>query len=136
MRKLAVGAFAAALFATGAGTAFAASWHTIPKLSTGGAEFNSGHYTFWPSGQHHGGFEWYGNLNDTDHGDGHNVYMQVRIEGYDWNRYNGKQKASVPLDYVNWSGAEQYVEDAHIRVCRDRGSFHPDNCSVTKEYKR
>lgn len=62
--------------------------------------------------------------------------MQVRIEGYDWNRYNGTQKKSVPLDYVNRSGDELYTQDAYIRVCRDRGSLHPDNCSVTKHYSR
>lgn len=136
MRKLAVGAIAAGLFAMGAGTAFATSWHTIPKLTTGGAEFNSGQYTFWPAGQHHGAFEWKGNLKDADAGDGHNVYTQVRIEGYSWNRYNGKQRTTVPQDYLNWSDDERYTEDAYIRVCRDRGSFHPDNCSVTKHYQR
>ncbi len=89
------------------------------RLTTGGAEFDSGQYTFWPSGTKHGGFEWKGNLKDADNGDGHNVYMQVRIEGYDWNRYNGTQKKSVPLDYVNWSGNELYTQDASLRVCRN-----------------
>lgn len=136
MRKLAAGVLTAALFATGAGTAFAASWHKIPTLTTGGAKFYDGQYKFWPAGQHHGAFEWKGKLQDTDSGDGHNVYMQVKVEGYDWSRYNGKQKKTVPLDYYNWDGAERYTVNAYIRVCRDKGSLHPDNCSVTKHYKR
>ncbi|WP_328551012.1 MULTISPECIES: hypothetical protein [unclassified Streptomyces] len=136
MRKLAVGAIAAGLFAVSAGTAAAVSWHTIPTLSTGGGSFTSGQYTFWPSNQNHGAFEWAGNLNDTDNGDGHNVYIQVRVEGYDWSRYNGTQKHSVPLDKLNWDGAALHTDDAYIRVCRDKGSLNPDNCSSTKHYQR
>ncbi|MHB9859851.1 hypothetical protein [Streptomyces sp. YIM S03343] len=136
MRKLAVGAIAADLFAVSAGTAVPVSWHDIPKLSTGGASFTKGQYTFWPSNQNHGAFEWSGNLNDEDDNDGHNVYMQVRVEGYDWNRYNGKQKQNVPLDKLNWDGAALHTDDAYIRVCRDKGSLNPDNCSPTKHYQR
>ncbi|MEW2275829.1 hypothetical protein ACIPD2_39155 [Streptomyces griseofuscus] len=136
MRKLAVGVLAAALFATGAGTAFATSWHTIPTLKTGGAEFNHGKYTFWPAGQNHGAFEWKGNLKDADPNDGHGVYIQVKVEGYSWSRVSGQQKKTVPLDRLSWDGAERYTVNAYLRVCRDRGSFHPDNCSVTKHYKR
>jgi hypothetical protein len=33
VRKFAVGILAAGLFAAGAGTAFASSWHAIPKLT-------------------------------------------------------------------------------------------------------
>ncbi|GAA5700656.1 MULTISPECIES: hypothetical protein [Streptomyces] len=46
MRKLAVGVLAGGLFALGAGTAMAVSWHTIPTLSTGGASFTGGTYAF------------------------------------------------------------------------------------------
>ncbi|MFF0301601.1 hypothetical protein ACFYTV_13010 [Streptomyces sp. NPDC004562] len=135
-RKLATGALAAGLFAMGAGTAFAASWHTIPTLSTDGAKFHHGQYKWWPAGQNHGAFEWKGQLQDATHGDGHNVYIQVKVEGYDWSRYNGKQKKTVPLNFLNWSGAQRYTDDAYIRVCRDKGSFNPDNCSPTKHYQR
>lgn len=136
MRKLAVGALAAGLFAIGAGTAVAASWHDIPTLSTGGAKFHHGEYKWHPSGTNHGAFEWSGQLQDTDHDDDHNVYMQVKVEGYDWSRYNGKQKKTVPLNYLNWAPAQQYTDDAYIRVCRDKGSLNPDNCSSTKHYQR
>ncbi|MFF5479078.1 hypothetical protein ACFY5C_17265 [Streptomyces sp. NPDC012935] len=135
-RKLATGALVAGLFAMGAGTAVAASWHNIPTLSTGGAKFHHGQYKWWPAGQNHGAFEWKGQLQDADHGDGHNVYIQVKVEGYDWSRYNGKQKKTVPLNHLNWSGAQRYTDDAYIRVCRDKGSLNPDNCSSTKHYQR
>ncbi|AWE50861.1 hypothetical protein DC008_14795 [Streptomyces nigra] len=46
----------------GAGTAFAASWHTMPTLSTDGARFHHGQYKWWPAGQNHGAFEWKGQL--------------------------------------------------------------------------
>ncbi|GAA2598470.1 MULTISPECIES: hypothetical protein [Streptomyces] len=136
MRKLAVGALAAGLFAMGAGTAFAASWHDIPTLSTGGAKFHHGQYKWHPAGVNHGAFEWKGQLQDADHGDGHNVYVQVKVEGYDWNRYNGKQKKTVPVGASNWAPPQRYTDDAYIRVCRDKGSFNPDNCSTTKHYQR
>ncbi|WP_367321851.1 hypothetical protein [Streptomyces sp. HUAS ZL42] len=28
--------------------------------------------------------------------------MQVRVEGYDWSRCNGKQKKPVSFDQLNW----------------------------------
>ncbi|MGC4980412.1 hypothetical protein ACLQ18_07155 [Streptomyces sp. DT193] len=136
MRKLAVGVLAGGIFALSAGTAMAVSWHDIPTLTTGGASFKGGQYTFWPSGQNHGAFEWKGNLEDASDGDGHNVYMQVRVEGYGWSRYNGKQKDTVHFDQLNWDGAAQYTSNAYIRVCRDKGSLNPDNCSPTKHYQR
>ncbi|GGV54392.1 hypothetical protein GCM10010277_53260 [Streptomyces longisporoflavus] len=147
-RKLAVGALAAGLFLTGAGTAFAtanggsgdveatASWHKIPTLSSGGVKFKNGYYKFEAPGAKHGAFHWKGDLQDTSAGDGHNVYVQVKVEGYDWNRFNGKQKKTVHKDQLVYDGAARYTSDAWIRACRDRGSFHPDNCSVTKHYKR
>ncbi|MFE0250487.1 hypothetical protein [Streptomyces sp. NPDC059010] len=62
--------------------------------------------------------------------------VQVRVEGYDWSRFNGKQKKTVWLDKLSYDGAALHTDDAWIRACRDRGSLHPDNCSVTKEYHR
>ncbi|MDW8809582.1 hypothetical protein P1P68_33475 [Streptomyces scabiei] len=105
-------------------------------MTTSGAEFNSAQYKWHPSGTNHGAFEWKGNLKDTNDGDDHNVYMQVKVEGYGWSRYNGKQKKSVPLNFLNWAPAQQYTDDAYIRVCRDKGSLNPDNCSPTKHYQR
>lgn len=135
MRKLATGVLTAGLFVAGMGGAFAASWHTIPTMTTGGAKFHGGQYAFHPAGTQHGAFEWKGNLKDDDHGDGHNVYMQVKVEGYDWSRYNGKQRSTVWLNKLNWAGSQRYTDDAYIRVCRDKGSLNPDNCSPTKHYR-
>ncbi|MEU0084247.1 hypothetical protein [Streptomyces sp. NPDC006274] len=68
-------------------------------------------------GTKHGAFEWKGNLKDTDHRDGHNVYVQVKVEGYSWSRYNGTPKKSV---FLNLScGAHPAVRGAHLTV--DRG---------------
>lgn len=148
-RKLAVGVLATGLFLTGMGTAFAtassgttgaaearAAWKGIPTLNSGGVQFKDAKYKFEPSHVNKGAFHWKGNLRDADHGDGHNVYMQVRVEGYGWSRFNGKQKKTVWLDKLSYDGAALHTDDASIRACRDRGSLHPDNCSVTKSYHR
>ncbi|WP_432093928.1 hypothetical protein [Streptomyces sp. bgisy100] len=144
-RKLAVGALTAGLFLSGAGVAFAgaggnaeaaASWHKVTTRKSGGVSFHSGKYKFEPAGSRRGAFHWKGWLKDTSAGDGHNVYVQVKVEGYDWNRFNGKQKKSVWKDKLSYDGAARYTKDAWIRACRDRGSFHPDNCSPTKFYQR
>ncbi|MEU6118071.1 hypothetical protein ABZ840_26430 [Streptomyces sp. NPDC047117] len=145
-RKLAVGALTGALFVGGAGAAFAgsagnveaaaSSWHKISTRKSSGVSFHSGSYKFEPKGAKRGAFHWKGYLKDTSAGDGHNVYAQVRVEGYGWGRFNGKQKKSVWKDKLSYDGAALYTKDAWIRACRDRGSFHPDNCSPTKHYKR
>lgn len=62
--------------------------------------------------------------------------MQVKVEGHDWNRYNGQQKKTVPVGASNWAPSQRYTDDAYIRVCRDKGSLNPDNCSATKHYQR
>jgi hypothetical protein len=136
VKKFVVGLAVAGLFLAGAGTAFASSWPNIPLRKTHGAKFYGGEYKFWRAGQHHGSFEWKGQLKDDNRQDGHNVYMQVRIEGYTWKRYNGKQRKTVYLDHHNWSGDQLYTTNAWLRVCRDRGSLHPDNCSKIKHYSR
>ncbi|MFK0101045.1 MULTISPECIES: hypothetical protein [unclassified Streptomyces] len=136
MRNLAAAAIAAALFFGGMGTAFAGSWHSVPELSTSGAAFVGGSYMWEPRGQNRGGFHVRGRLSDTAKGDGHNVYVLTKVEGYSWNRFNGKQGRTVPLNKVVYDGAAQLTKESWIRMCRDRGSIHPDNCSVTKHYKR
>ncbi|MFJ4899315.1 hypothetical protein [Streptomyces sp. NPDC088727] len=129
-------AVATALFVGGMGTAVAGTWHLIPKLGTNGAAFVKGTYAWEPRGQNHGGFHFRGSLTDTSKSDGNNVYVQAKVEGYGWNRFSGKQGKAVPLDKVVYDGAAQFTKDAWVRVCRDRGSIHPDNCTVTKHYQR
>lgn len=136
MRKLATVAIAAGLFLGGAGVAVADSWHSQASLSTTGAWFADWSYTWEPKGRNHGGFHFRGDLTDRKPEDGHNVYLQAKVEGYGWNRFNGTQKKTVHLDKVVHDGAAQYTNTADIRVCRDRGSLRPDNCSPLKSYKR
>jgi hypothetical protein len=135
MRKVLAGVLAAGAFLVGVGTAVGAEgWHYLPRQSARGVDFTDGSYRFHPAGQNHGAFEWKGVLRDADAHDGHNVYVQVRVEGHDWVRYDGKQGKAVALHHSNWDGAQRYTEHARIRACSNRGSLHPDNCSSTLNY--
>ncbi|MFJ3584347.1 hypothetical protein ACIPPS_19240 [Streptomyces sp. NPDC090127] len=136
MRKLATVAMAAGLFLGGMGVAVADAWHYPERLETTGAWLSDWSYTWEPRGRNHGGFHFKGDLIDRNHRDGHNVYVQARVEGYSWNRFNGVQMKTVRLDKIVYDGAAQYTSTADIRVCRDRGSLRPDNCSFTKPFKR
>ncbi|MFG2640849.1 hypothetical protein ACGFYP_07760 [Streptomyces sp. NPDC048370] len=136
MRKLATVAVAAGLFLGGAGVAVADGWHQIPNLVTKGAAFDSAAYTWEPKGRNHGGFRFKGLLADRDGNDGHNVSVEVRVNGYGWNTFKGVQNKKVALDKVVYDGAAQLTTDAWIRLCRDRGSLRPDNCSQTEHYSR
>ncbi|MFE7836380.1 hypothetical protein ACFU53_10070 [Streptomyces sp. NPDC057474] len=134
MKRATIGIVAAGLVLTGAGAALAVQQGSIPKLETRGVEFTDGHYKFNPPGTNHGSFEWSGLLRDVNAGDGHNVYVQVRVEGHGWARYYGKQRRAVRVHHSDWSGAQRYTDDASIRVCRDRGSLRPDNCSPAQSF--
>jgi hypothetical protein len=134
MKKALAGLAAAGVILTAAGTAAAAWGSPIATLKSTGVRLTSGQYKFNPAGTNHGAFEWRGQLSDFDPGDGNNVYLQVRVEGHDWVRYNGKQKQSVWMHHSNWDGAQQYTENADMRACRDRGSLRPDNCSPTQHF--
>ncbi|MEU9862041.1 hypothetical protein AB0D99_14275 [Streptomyces sp. NPDC047971] len=95
-----------------------------------------GTYKWEPKGQNHGGFHFRLSLKDADPADGHNVYVESKVEGYSWSRLYGKQKKTVQLDKVIYDGAAQYTNEAWIRACRDRGSLRPDNCADTASFKR
>ncbi|MGW6568487.1 hypothetical protein [Streptomyces sp. NPDC054975] len=136
MRKLATVAVAAGLFLGGAGAAVADSWKSLGQMLTLGAELQVPEYRWWPKGENHGGFNFRGRLKDLDPNDGHNVYVEAKVEGYSWNRFKGVQKKTVPLNKVVYDGAAQYTKDAEIRVCRDRGTLRPDNCTIPKSFRR
>src|SRR5690349_6568071 len=91
MKKSWSGVVAAGVFLAGAGTAAAAAWHELPEMTVQGVYFYEGRYKFNPPGRNHGAFEWAGYLHDAVARDGHNVYMQVRVEGHGAVRYYGKQ---------------------------------------------
>jgi hypothetical protein len=136
MKRAVVGLVAAGVFLAGAGTAVASSWQRLPELAVkGSAAFEEGHYRFNPAERNHGSFEWTGYLNDISPDDDHNGYLQVRVEGHDWVRYYGKQRKRVYLHHSNWDGAQRYTINAFIRVCLDRGTLRPDNCSHELHFK-
>ncbi|MDX3689579.1 hypothetical protein PV726_04350 [Streptomyces europaeiscabiei] len=134
MKKALVGMVAAGLVLSGAGAALAAQQGKIPALESQGVKFLMGNYKFNPPGTHHGSFEWTGLLRDSVPEDGHNVYVQVRVEGHGWARYYGKQRRTVRMQHADWSGSQRYTDDAEMRACRDRGSLRPDNCSPTQSF--
>ncbi|MGW2658308.1 hypothetical protein ACWC1D_32245 [Streptomyces sp. NPDC001478] len=136
MRKLTALAVTGALFFGGVGAAVAGGWSHIPRLKTTGAAFEKGTYKWESKNVNHGGFHIKGRLKDISGGDENNVYVQVKVEGYGWNRFNGKQGKKIQLDKIVYDGAAQYTRNASVRVCRDRGSLRPDNCSFTKSYHR
>ncbi|AWT43114.1 MULTISPECIES: hypothetical protein [Streptomyces] len=134
MKKALVGLVAAGVLLTATGTAVAAWGAPMKDMKSGGVLFLNGRYKFNPADTNHGAFEWQGDLKDDDHHDGHNVYMQARVEGHGWVRYNGKQNRTVSMHHSNWDGAQRYTDTAYLRACRDRGSLRPDNCSVTQNF--
>lgn len=134
MKRAFLGVVAAGLMVAGVGTSVADSWHKVGSMSTTGADFLEGRYRFNSSERNHGSFEWEGKLRDTKVADGHNVYVMVRVESHAWSRYKGKQGKTVTLHHSNWDGAQLYTDDAEMKVCRDRGSLRPDNCSRTKPF--
>ncbi|AVH99660.1 hypothetical protein C5L38_16040 [Streptomyces sp. WAC00288] len=137
MRKLTAAVITAGLFFGGMGAAAAASaWHDTGILTTGGADFKEGKYKWEDPGQMHGAFHIKGKLRDTGLDDDHNVYLQVKVHSYAWNRFNGTQKKNVWLDKIVYDGATRYTNTAEVRVCQNRGSLRPDNYSFTKRFKR
>lgn len=136
MRRLATISITAALFIGGAGAAMADSWNEFPETQTGGASFRSGQYKWEAPGKHHGAFHLKGRLADTNTKDGHNVYVEIRVAGYDWNRFKGVQNGVARVDALVYDGAARYTNDASVRVCRDRGTIRIDDCSTTRTFKR
>ncbi|MFF4584054.1 hypothetical protein [Streptomyces sp. NPDC001388] len=131
MKRAWTAALAAGLFFVGVGTAAADAWKKLPEMHPTGVVFRDGTYRFNPAERNHGAFEWAGYLEDGAPDDGHNVYVQARVESHGWSRYDGKQRRTVYMRHSNWDGAQRYTQRAEIRACRDRGSLRPDNCSPT-----
>ncbi|MET9120776.1 hypothetical protein [Streptomyces sp. NPDC004528] len=136
MKRVWVGVVTAGVFLAGAGTAVAAGWKDLEDMGVKGVSFSEGKYRFHPAGHNHGAFEWSGRLQDVATRDRHNVYLQVRVEGHGPVRYNGKQGRTVSLHGFNWDGAQQYTDDAYLRVCVDRGATRTDLCSEERHYDK
>lgn len=134
MRKLATAVVAAGLFFGGMGVAVADSWHTL-AMKTPGATFKGKHA--WQSKNRvPSGLRLQGVLGDADPDDGHNVYLQSKVEGYAWGRVKGIQKGDVKIDTTYYDGAVLVTDEVRLQVCRDRGSLRPDNCSRVKLFTR
>lgn len=114
----------------GVGTASAGSFYH----STTGALMN-GTYEFYPNGVSHGAFHFWGTLNDTKN-DGNAVKQQVRVHGYGYNTWYSGVDSDVYLNQNVWDGAMTQTNYARAKVCRDRGSLYPDNCSTEQRYDR
>ncbi|MEU7075377.1 hypothetical protein AB0B30_33720 [Streptomyces narbonensis] len=136
MRKLATAVVAAGLFFGGMGVAVADSWKSVPRTAATGVALESGAYKWEDPGKNHGAFHLRGRLADRDITDGNNVYLEIRVAGYSWNKFKGIQNRTVPVDALVYDGAARYTTTAQFRVCRDRGAIRPNNCSATKGYKR
>ncbi|MFE5715809.1 hypothetical protein ACFQ7J_33935 [Streptomyces sp. NPDC056501] len=134
MRKLATAVVAAGLFFGGMGVAVADSWHGL-NMTTIGAEFK-GSYMWEPQLQKHGGLRVKGSLKDADNGDGHNVYIYSKVEGYPWVRTKGVQRKTVSVDKTFFDSALLVTDLVEVQVCRDRGSLRPDNCSELRKFER
>ncbi|WNM24188.1 hypothetical protein RN607_12545 [Demequina capsici] len=123
-------ALALGLVAVGVGSASAGGFYQ----STTGVTMN-GTYRFESASVQHGAFHFWGTLNDTVN-DGNAVKQQVRVEGYGYNTWYTGVDADRYLNQYVYDGAAVHTDLARAKVCRDRGSLLPDNCSSEKTYTR
>jgi hypothetical protein len=134
MRKWATAVVTAGLFFGGMGAAVADSWHDW-RMSTAGASF-IGEYKWKPKDQPPSGLLVRGQLRDESNGDGHNVYLEVGIAEYPKYRIKGVQKKAVNVDKHLHDPALIVTRDVDVQLCRDRGSFRPDNCDRLRKFTR
>lgn len=120
----------AGMVGVGAGSAAAGAF----THSTTGIKIN-GTYVFEPDSVRYGPFHWYGTLEDTEN-DGNAGKVQVRVEGYGYATfYNNKDKDKY-WDELVYDPQATRTDLAHAKICRDRGSLRPDNCSTERKYTR
>ena len=145
MSKSRASLLAFVLLGVGATSAYAAGSGTIPTLSTTGASFTSGSWSFdpWPCnsscyGGTISGFNYSGSLDDTL-SDGNSPYIQAQTDGYGYaTRIYNKNGSGTSL----WVGQKVYDSNgdpagtAHVQLCRDRGTFFSDNCVTSTAFLR
>jgi hypothetical protein len=130
-RRVFMGLFiSVGLAITGVGSAVAGSF----SHSTTGGKI-AGTYVFLPNGYQHGGFNWWGTLDDTSN-DGNAMKAQVRVAGWGWATFRNSVDKDKYWDQVVWSSGDSQVNDAWAKICRDRGTWYPDNCSSQRSYRR
>ncbi len=120
----------ASLSVAGVGAAYAGSFNH----STTGVQFN-GTYSFLPRSSSQGAFNFKGTLDDTRN-DGNAGKVQVRVHGYSYNTFYGPIDADKYMNENVWDGAMLETSYGWAKICRDRGSLMPDNCSSEKYYAR
>ncbi|MFF5919652.1 hypothetical protein ACFY8C_15030 [Streptomyces flavochromogenes] len=134
MRKLATAVVAAGLFFGGMGVAVASSPHKL-VMRTPGVAF-VGTYAWQPTTKVPSGLHVKGELRDENDGDGHNVYLRVKVEEYPWGDLKGVQRADMKVDKVFTDGAVLKTKEVRMQVCLDRGSLRPDYCSRERLFSR
>lgn len=94
-----------------------------------------GEYRFLPPGKKtRGAFNFKGTLRSLDKNNG--VKLEVRVEGYPKRTFRAARGTSKRYDQLVYDGAAQRTKIAWVKLCRDRGTLVPDNCSEEEEYRR
>lgn len=121
-----------------AGSAYAASFSS---LSTTGASFTGGTYSFdpWPCTSACGsgkfsGMNYSGTLKDTNASDGNQVFVHAKVDAYGWSAatYTG---SSLSVSRKVTGGADPSMS-GQIEICRDRGALLPNNCVASPKFTR
>lgn len=118
------------MIAVGAGSASAGAFNH----ATTGANIN-GTYGWQPRSVSQGAVNWYGTLQDTVR-EGNAVKMQVVVEGYGWNEFYNPKDANKYWNQNVYDYQALQTNYARAKVCRDRGTLYPDNCSEQINYYR
>lgn len=112
----------------------AAQFEQMDGLNTTGVKWK-GSYRFLPPGKKtRGAFHFKGTLQSTDTNDG--AKLEVRVAGYAKKTFRASRGTSKKYDELVYDGAAQRTKDAWAKVCRDRGTLKPDNCSEEMFYER
>jgi len=131
IKSFAVGLAASAVIVSGGTAALAAG--NLNHSTTGGS-FN-GQWEFYPAGVGHGGFHFWGLLNDTKN-DGHAMKAVVRVAGYAPNDFYAPRDRDRRLNQEVYDPAATRTDIARFKICRHRGAFLPDNCSRETTHRR
>jgi hypothetical protein len=114
----------------GAGSAYAGAFN---HSTTGGHIYGS--YAFQPQSVSQGAFEWWGTVDDTSN-DGNAMKVQVRVEGYGYNTFENAKDTDKYWDQYVYDYQALQTNFAAAKICRDRGTLYPDNCSSEVSYYR
>ncbi|MCK1795458.1 hypothetical protein MTQ01_05435 [Streptomyces sp. XM4193] len=103
-------------------------------METTGVEWE-GSYRFLPPGKStRGAFNFKGKLRSFDKNNG--AKLEVRVEGYGKRTYRAARGKAKTYNELVYDGAAQRTKDAWVKLCRDRGTLVPDNCTGEEYYGR